>query len=296
MHFAPWNIDNRKIVTRREMDLGLADLKTRAERSTNAHFDLILFRLAACCGLTYRNLRGLLKASRKAAQRSNRGKGCPKAVRTFSGSAGFFVLEKRNSIISCGKPLLSLQFPAAIANNRWREKALIESFGGQMAAETTWLSIAVGIATPLASALVSGYLVHKLAEKRSLRETARQIFREILRHWSEWVIFFVRMHTWVRSDEGRQPRDKLANDRSHIANRFLEIGIALDADAVMLPIIFGAEANRLAEIIGKLTNMANTHLEESSAFGQSDSQACFWRTTELKAEAVKEIERLWELL
>ena len=51
MHFAPWNIDNGKILTRREMALVLADLKGRAERSANAHFNLILFRLAACCGL-----------------------------------------------------------------------------------------------------------------------------------------------------------------------------------------------------------------------------------------------------
>lgn len=51
MHFAPWNIDNGKILTRREMALVLADLKARAERSPNAHFNLILFRLAACCGL-----------------------------------------------------------------------------------------------------------------------------------------------------------------------------------------------------------------------------------------------------
>lgn len=51
MHFAPWNIDNGKILTRREMSLVLAELKARAERSPNAHFNLILFRLAACCGL-----------------------------------------------------------------------------------------------------------------------------------------------------------------------------------------------------------------------------------------------------
>lgn len=165
-----------------------------------------------------------------------------------------------------------------------------------MADATHWLGITIGIATPLASAVVSGFIVHRLAEKRSLRESARQIFRETLRHWSEWVISFVRMHTWVRSDEGRQPRDKLANDRSHVVNRFLEIGIALDADVVMLPFIFGADAKRLAEIIGELTNMANTHLEENSALGQSTAEACFGRTKELKAEAVKEIERLWGLL
>ena len=51
MHFAPWNIDNGKILTRREMALVLADLKARAQRSPNAHFNLSLFRLAACCGL-----------------------------------------------------------------------------------------------------------------------------------------------------------------------------------------------------------------------------------------------------
>ncbi|HEV7224408.1 MAG TPA: site-specific integrase [Pirellulales bacterium] len=51
MHFAPWNIDNGKILTRREMALVLADLKARGQRSPNARFNLILFRLAACCGL-----------------------------------------------------------------------------------------------------------------------------------------------------------------------------------------------------------------------------------------------------
>ena len=51
MHFAPWNIDHGKILTRREISLVLADLKVRAQRSPNARFNLILFRLAACCGL-----------------------------------------------------------------------------------------------------------------------------------------------------------------------------------------------------------------------------------------------------
>ena len=46
MHFAPWNIDNGKILTRREMTLVLADLKARIERSANARFNLVLFRLA----------------------------------------------------------------------------------------------------------------------------------------------------------------------------------------------------------------------------------------------------------
>jgi len=43
--------DVTKILTRREMQAVLADLKRKAPRSKNTRLNLIIFRLAACCGL-----------------------------------------------------------------------------------------------------------------------------------------------------------------------------------------------------------------------------------------------------
>jgi integrase/recombinase XerD len=43
--------DPTKILTRRELTAVLADLKRKAERSKNTRLNLVLFRLAACCGL-----------------------------------------------------------------------------------------------------------------------------------------------------------------------------------------------------------------------------------------------------
>jgi integrase len=43
--------DVTKILTRRELATVLADLKRKAPRSPNTHMNLIIFRLAACCGL-----------------------------------------------------------------------------------------------------------------------------------------------------------------------------------------------------------------------------------------------------
>ena len=47
MHFAA---DMTKILTRSEMQAILADLKRKAPRSRNTRLNLIIFRLAACCG------------------------------------------------------------------------------------------------------------------------------------------------------------------------------------------------------------------------------------------------------
>jgi len=44
-------IDPTKILTRREMAIVLAELKRKAERSPGTLLNLIIFRLAACCGL-----------------------------------------------------------------------------------------------------------------------------------------------------------------------------------------------------------------------------------------------------
>jgi len=43
--------DASKILTRRELATVLADLRRKAARSKNTHLNLIVFRLAACCGL-----------------------------------------------------------------------------------------------------------------------------------------------------------------------------------------------------------------------------------------------------
>jgi integrase len=48
MHFAA---DMTKILTRSELQAVLADLKRKAPRSKNTRLNLVIFRLAACCGL-----------------------------------------------------------------------------------------------------------------------------------------------------------------------------------------------------------------------------------------------------
>ena len=45
------NADPTKILTRREMTAVLAELKRKAQRSPSTRLNLVLFRLAACCGL-----------------------------------------------------------------------------------------------------------------------------------------------------------------------------------------------------------------------------------------------------
>lgn len=48
---ATWWIQRNKVLTRSEILAVLADLKRKARRSTNTRMNLILFRLATCCGL-----------------------------------------------------------------------------------------------------------------------------------------------------------------------------------------------------------------------------------------------------
>ena len=45
------NADMTKVLTRREIHAVLADLRVKATRSKNARLNLIIFRLATCCGL-----------------------------------------------------------------------------------------------------------------------------------------------------------------------------------------------------------------------------------------------------
>ena len=43
--------DVTKILTRRELQAVLADLRRKSPRSKNTRLNLVIFRLAACCGL-----------------------------------------------------------------------------------------------------------------------------------------------------------------------------------------------------------------------------------------------------
>ena len=49
--YRPRSVDATKILTRRELAAVLADLKRKAPRSKNTRMNLVLFRLACCCGL-----------------------------------------------------------------------------------------------------------------------------------------------------------------------------------------------------------------------------------------------------
>jgi len=55
----PIVVDPTKILSRRELAAVLADLTTRAPRSTNTWMNLILVRLACCCGLRVSEIAGL---------------------------------------------------------------------------------------------------------------------------------------------------------------------------------------------------------------------------------------------
>ena len=52
-------IDQTKILSREEIGAVLADLQRRARRSVNSRQNLVLFRLATCCGLRVSELCGL---------------------------------------------------------------------------------------------------------------------------------------------------------------------------------------------------------------------------------------------
>jgi integrase len=46
-----WNLDQTRLLTRRELAAVLADLSARAPRSANVQRNLVIVRLACCCGL-----------------------------------------------------------------------------------------------------------------------------------------------------------------------------------------------------------------------------------------------------
>jgi len=54
-----WRVDATKILTRRELAAVLADLTRRARRSPGACINLMLVRLACCCGLRASEIAGL---------------------------------------------------------------------------------------------------------------------------------------------------------------------------------------------------------------------------------------------
>jgi integrase/recombinase XerD len=54
-----WNLDPTKVLTRRELAMVLDDAQRQAERSFNGHRNLIIVRLACCCGLRVSEIAGL---------------------------------------------------------------------------------------------------------------------------------------------------------------------------------------------------------------------------------------------
>jgi Phage integrase family len=60
--WSAWNIDAWQILTRRELAAVLADLKVRAWRLPSVQMNLVIVRLACCCGLRAREIAGLLLA------------------------------------------------------------------------------------------------------------------------------------------------------------------------------------------------------------------------------------------
>jgi len=56
---AAWKIDQTTILSRAEIAAVLTDLKRRAKRSVNSRMNLIIFRLATCCGLRVSEIAGL---------------------------------------------------------------------------------------------------------------------------------------------------------------------------------------------------------------------------------------------
>ena len=54
-----WRIDATKILTKREIAAVLADLHRKAPRSANTQMNLVIFRLACCCGLRVSEISGL---------------------------------------------------------------------------------------------------------------------------------------------------------------------------------------------------------------------------------------------
>ncbi len=59
MNAASWTVDQTKILTKSEILMVLAELKRKGKRSVNTRQNLIVFRLATCCGLRVSEIAGL---------------------------------------------------------------------------------------------------------------------------------------------------------------------------------------------------------------------------------------------
>jgi integrase len=57
--FSTWTVDTSQILTRGELTRVLAGLTTRAPRLANVRLNLVIVRLACCCGLRAREIGGL---------------------------------------------------------------------------------------------------------------------------------------------------------------------------------------------------------------------------------------------
>ena len=61
MHqYSSWNLDPTRVLTRRELALVLTDARRKARRSANGRRNLIILRLACCCGLRVSEIAQLL--------------------------------------------------------------------------------------------------------------------------------------------------------------------------------------------------------------------------------------------
>ena len=56
---ATWIVDATKVLTMAEINMVLADLRRRTRRSVNSRQNLVIFRLATCCGLRASEIVGL---------------------------------------------------------------------------------------------------------------------------------------------------------------------------------------------------------------------------------------------
>src|SRR5689334_14628329 len=54
-----WNLDQTRLLSRRELATVLADNATKAQKSRNSQRNLIIVRLACCCGLRVSEIAGL---------------------------------------------------------------------------------------------------------------------------------------------------------------------------------------------------------------------------------------------
>jgi integrase len=57
--FSTWNIDASQILSRQELARVRTDLSTRAPRLASVRMNLVIVRLACCCGLRAREIGGL---------------------------------------------------------------------------------------------------------------------------------------------------------------------------------------------------------------------------------------------